>query len=65
MRPPDNEPNLDELETLVDAEDRALLDKPSVPDDIKAEITERLDRHRDEELADEIEDGPPPDGRHF
>jgi len=65
MRPPDNESNPHELESLVDAEDRALLDKPSVPDDIKAEITERLDRHRDEELAEEIEDGPPPDGRRY
>lgn len=60
MRPPVNEPDDQELEELVDNEDRDLLGKPDVPDDVKAEITERLDRFRDEEYADEIEDGPPP-----
>lgn len=60
MRPPVNEPDDQELEELVDNEDRDLLGKPDVPDDVKAEITERLDRFRDEVYADEIEDGPPP-----
>jgi hypothetical protein len=60
MRPPLNEPDDQELEELVDDEDRDLLGKPDVPDEVKAEITERLDRFRDEEYADEIEDGPPP-----
>ena len=60
MRPPDNEPDSEELEELVDDEDRELLGKPDVPDEVKAEITERLDRFRDEELAEEIADGPPP-----
>jgi hypothetical protein len=60
MRPPVNEPDDQELEELVDNEDRDLLGKPDVPDDVKAEITERLDRFRDEAYADEIEDGPPP-----
>jgi len=60
MRPPLNEPDDQELEELVDDEDRDLLGKPDVPGDVKAEITERLDRFRDEEYADEIEDGPPP-----
>jgi hypothetical protein len=60
MRPPLNEPDDEQLEELVDNEDRDLLGKPDVPDDVKAEITERLDRFRDEVYADEIEDGPPP-----
>jgi hypothetical protein len=60
MRPPLNEPDDQELEELVDDEDRDLLGKPDVPDDVKAEITDRLARFRDEEYADEIEDGPPP-----
>jgi hypothetical protein len=60
MRPPLNEPDDQELEELVDDEDRDLLGKPDVPDEVKAEITERLDRFRDETYADEIEDGPPP-----
>jgi hypothetical protein len=58
MRPPLNEPDDQELEELVDDEDRDLLGKPDVPDDVKAEITERLDRFRDEEYADEIEERP-------
>jgi hypothetical protein len=60
MRPPVNEPDDQELEELVDDADRALFNKPSVPDDVKAEITERRGLFRDEEYADEIEDGPPP-----
>lgn len=60
MRPPVNEPDDQELEELVDNEDRDLLGKSDVPDNVKAEITERLDRFRDEIYADEIEDGPPP-----
>lgn len=65
MRTPRPEPDSQELEELVDNEDRQLLGKPSVPDDIKAEITERLDRFRDEDLAEEIGDGPPPDDRGY
>jgi hypothetical protein len=57
MRPPEKEP---ERESLQDDEDRALLDNPNVPDEVKSEISERLDRWHDEELEDEIEDGPPP-----
>jgi hypothetical protein len=59
MRPPENEPDDQELEELVDNEDR-VLHRPDVPDDVKADITQRRDLFRDEEYADEIEDGPPP-----
>jgi hypothetical protein len=65
MRPPDNEPDSQELEALLDDEDRQLLDNPTVPDDVKAEVTERLDRFSDEDLEEEIEDGPPPDRRRY
>jgi hypothetical protein len=65
MRSPHPEPDPEELEELVDNEDRQLLGKPSIRDDVKAEITERLDRFRDEELADEVADGPPPDDHRY
>lgn len=58
MRPPEGES--EGRESLSDDEDRALLDNPNVPDDVKSEVEERLDRHREEELEDEIEDEPPP-----
>jgi|GEM_PF-1823243 len=61
MTTPDNEPNAEELEKLRDDEDRRLLDRPDVPDDVKAEVNDRLERFEDEELEDEIEDEPPPD----
>jgi len=64
MTTPDNEPNAEELEKLRDEEDRRLLDRPDVPDDVKAEVNERLERLEDEELEDEIEDEPPPDRRY-
>ena len=60
MRPPHDEPDSEELESLLDDEDRGLLDNPSVPDDVKAEVTERLDRWRDEEIEEESEEGPRP-----
>ncbi len=53
MRPPENDPNTDEFETLLDDEDRELLEKPDVPDDVKAEVTERLERRHDDEALDE------------
>jgi hypothetical protein len=65
MRPPDNEPDSEEIETLLDDEDRRVLDRPDVPDDVKSEITERLERWREEELEDEIPDGPPPDDHRY
>jgi hypothetical protein len=60
MRPPENEPDSQELETLLDDEDRALLENPNVPDDVKSEVAERLERLHDEDLEEEIEDEPPP-----
>ncbi len=50
MRPPEKKPNTDEFETLLDDEDRELLEKPDVPDDVKAEVTERLERRHEDAL---------------
>jgi hypothetical protein len=65
MRPPDNEPDSEEIETLLDDEDRGVLERPDVPDDVKSEISERLERFHEEDLDEEIEDGPPPDDHRY
>ncbi len=57
MRPTDMEPGQEELEALLDGEERALLDDPNVPDDVKAEVRERLRRSHDEELEAELPEG--------
>jgi hypothetical protein len=54
MRPSDMEPQQQELEDLLDDEERRLLDDPGVPEDVKAEIQERLDRFRDQDLEAEL-----------
>ena len=57
MRPTDMEPEQSELENFLDDEERTLLDDPSVPDDVKAEIRERLERFRERDLeAERAED---------
>lgn len=57
MRPTDMEPGQEELEELLDGEERALLDDPNVPDDVKAEVRERLRRSQDAELEAELPEG--------
>ena len=63
MRPPENEPNPEELQELLNQEERGILERADVPDDVKSEVNERLERHDDEELEEEIEDEIPPDRR--
>jgi hypothetical protein len=53
MRSPENEPESEKTRNVLDEEERKLLDRPDVPDDVKAEITERLERWHDEELDEE------------
>jgi hypothetical protein len=59
MRPSDNEPLQEELETLTDEQERALLEDPELPEDVKSEIEERLERFADEDLESEIAEGAP------
>lgn len=54
MRPPENERESEKIDSLHEAEDRGLLDKPDVPDDVKSELNERLERSHEEELDDEV-----------
>ncbi len=58
MRPTDQEPTEEELDDLLTDEERRLLARDDLPDDIRAEIRDRLERRRIEELESELPDGP-------
>jgi hypothetical protein len=53
MSSPERQPNSDETQNVLDDEERKLLDRPDVPDEVKAEIEERLERWHDEEVDEE------------
>jgi hypothetical protein len=44
MRPRDQEPVQNEFEKVIEDEERDIIKKPDVPDDVKSEIYERLER---------------------
>jgi hypothetical protein len=46
MRPSESEPRQDEIEAFVSDEERQVLSDPSVPDEVKAEILDRLERYQ-------------------
>ncbi|MDE2480563.1 MAG: hypothetical protein KGN02_00035 [bacterium] len=58
MRPTDAEPTEEELDELLTDEERRLLARGDLPDDVRAEIRDRLERRRIEELEEELPDGP-------
>lgn len=59
MRTPENEPAQNDLESLLTDEERRALANPSVPEDVKSEIAERLERFREQDLEQiEAEDSP-------
>ena len=45
------EPKQKDLEKLAADEERSELQKPTVPDDVKEEILERLDRRGDDDFG--------------
>lgn len=53
MQPPENEPTQEEIDALGTGEDRQVLEIPSVPDDVKAEIQEQLERREEDDLDQE------------
>ena len=57
MRPTDIEPVQQELETLLDLEDQEALGEMEVPDEVKVEIDERLERFRVQDLEAERAEG--------
>lgn len=57
MRPPDEEPVQQQIEALVTDEERRALDNPNVPEDVKNEIRERLERFRAADSEREHQEG--------
>ena len=61
MRTPENEPAQNEIESMLTAEERQALQDPTVPEDVKSEIAERLERFREQDMEQiEAEDRPGP-----
>jgi hypothetical protein len=58
MRPTGNEPPDEDLDALLSDEDRRTLERPDVPEEVKREIFERLERRRTAELEDRVLDEP-------
>ena len=56
MERPANSPPLDDVEDLGVEEERDVLDKPDVPDDVKSEIDDRVDAMRDSDMDHELPD---------
>jgi hypothetical protein len=50
MHAPENEPVQQDIERLVTDEERQALADPAVPDDVKAEIMDRLNRFRESDI---------------
>lgn len=53
MRPTDEEPDQPEIEKLVISEERRLIEKPEVPEDVKTEILERIEGFEESDLERE------------
>lgn len=53
MFTPKHEPLPQEVDTLLTNEERDALARPGVPDDVRAEIFERLERRRETEIDEE------------
>lgn len=49
MHTPNHEPLSQEFDVLLTAEERDVLARPNVPDDVRAEIFEALERRRESE----------------
>ena len=50
------EPAQEELEALLDDEEQELLEETEIPDDVKVEIDERLERFREDDREAERAD---------
>lgn len=51
MRPSETEPAQRDIEALVTDEERRALAQPDVPEEVKSEISERLERFAEEDAA--------------
>ncbi|HLI97374.1 MAG TPA: hypothetical protein VKT72_14995 [Candidatus Baltobacteraceae bacterium] len=50
MRTPEDEPSQKDIESFLTDEERRALEDPTVPEDVKSEIAERLERFREQEI---------------
>ena len=50
---PTNEPTTDELEALLVDEERTVVEKPEVPDDVRSELLEDIERRHEREIDEE------------
>ena len=50
---PENEPAADELEALLVDEERAVVERPDVPDDVRSELLEDIERRHEREIDEE------------
>lgn len=53
MFTPNHEPLPEEFERLLTEEERDALSRPGVPDEVRAEIFERLERRHEAEIDEE------------
>ncbi len=53
MQPPENEPTQEEIDALLTGEERQVLEIPGVPDEVKAEIQDALERREEDDLEQE------------
>ncbi len=58
MRPRDHEPVEKDLEDVLNDEERSAVRKSGIPDDVKAEVDERLKRFEDLDRDQARGDGP-------
>lgn len=58
MRPRDQEPVEGEIEKVLSDEERSVVRKRDVPDDVKSEVQERLERFEETDLERQRGEGP-------
>lgn len=60
IRPTDLEPTPEELEALLTGEELSVTHEPEVPDDVKEEILEDIERRRERDAEAEQPEGSSP-----
>lgn len=50
---PSNEPSTDQLEALLIDEERDVVEKPDVPEDVRTELLEDIERRQEREIDEE------------
>jgi hypothetical protein len=50
---PNNEPTTEELQALLNDEERSIAERPDVPDAVRGEIIDDIERRQDAEIEEE------------